>query len=141
MRGKKVNGELRFEKPHVFTLNGVTLKHPHRTLVAVLDWNGDGKMDFIGSNIEHNSATVYFGDGSGDLKGREILRQTDGGVVSCQMNKARDGRTGICAVDWDGDGYLDLLIDQHGMGMWFHRNAGDNRFEPPSQEENKPASA
>ena len=68
-KGVMVDGELRFEKPANFRLNGEELDLPDRLFPGVIDWDGDGKPDLILSN-DAGHVLLYPGDGSLDLGSR-----------------------------------------------------------------------
>ncbi len=141
MRGRLVAGELRFEEPSVFQLNGKPLLHPHRSLPDVVDYDRDGVPDLVGLDIDSN-IVVYLGAGTSNLKAARRLYDTTGRPVSPTMeirnpdiNSSRSGRTGIATTDWDGDGILDLITHKHYFEGWvlLHRGLGSNRFEPPKK--------
>ena len=76
MKGKMVEGELRFSAPKIFKLNGVDLLHPHRTKPGVWDWNGDGSMDLIALNTV-SEIVIYLGNKNSNLSfTREIFPVT-----------------------------------------------------------------
>jgi len=88
-------------------------------LGSFVDWDGDGRMDFIGCEFEH-SIRLYRNVGGGEAgdeprfanrKGQEILRPWSIMMIS-----------GADAVDWNGDGDLDLLTGQGhgGSGLRFY---------------------
>jgi len=139
MKGRRVEGELRFEKPRIFTRDGKPMLHPHRSLPAVFDWNGDGKLDLV-ALLESSDLAVYPGHG-GDALGAPIPLLTTAGepvraaliIISPDINTSPSGRTGIAVADWDGDGRPDLITHKHYMDgrVLLHRQAADGRFEPP----------
>jgi len=135
MRGQMRDGELRFEKPQVFSLEGKILVHPHRVLVDVLDWNGDGKLDVVGVELDAEytyPVTVYFGNGTSDFKGKERLLTTTGAPISVmgRFQQRFGGRAGIKVCDWDGDGHNDLLVHSFSTGVFWYRSDAHGRFEP-----------
>ena len=141
LKGRKVDGELRFERPRVFTLRGGLLRHPHRTLPAVVDWDEDGRLDVIGLDEASNLA-VFIGNGTSDFTSKRSLKTTQGKPVCAALNirnpdisNSRSGRSGIAAADWDGDGRLDLITHKHYFEgfVLFHRGTSDGRFEPPKK--------
>ena len=128
-----------FENPQVFTLGGKNLVHPHRTLPDVVDWNKDGRLNIVGLDTQSN-LVVFLGNGKNDLTSMRALKTTENKAVSAALeiknpsiDTSRSGRSGIAAVDWDGDGQLDLITHKHYFEGWvlFHRGVGGDRFEPP----------
>ena len=141
LKGRPVDGEVRFERPQVFTLRGGLLRHPHRTLPAVVDWDEDGHLDVIGLDEASNLA-VFIGNGTSDVTSKRSLKTTQGKPVCAALNirnpdisNSRSGRSGIAAADWDGDGRLDLITHKHYFEgfVLFHRGTPDGRFEPPTK--------
>jgi hypothetical protein len=83
-----------------------------RTVINLVDWDGDGDRDLITDcmnarlyeNIADDSAP-HFAD-RGDLVAERLVNHN----------------TGPCAIDWDGDGLLDLFVGaESGQIYYFHR--------------------
>lgn len=138
MKGTRIEGELRFQKPQIFHLEGKSMLHPHRCLPGIVDWNQDGYSDIIGFN--HNSdLVVYEGRGSSEFKSVFPLQDLNGEPISASpkiknpsINSSPSGRSGVAAVDWDQDGKLDLITFKHYFDgrVLFYKGVGNNRFEP-----------
>ncbi len=103
-------------KPILF--GGKPVRYVRPNLGSFVDWDGDGKRDLIGCHFE-NSVRFYRNIGSGrpgdepefaDPEGVTILRASSPQMIS-----------GADAVDWNGDGDLDLLTGQGhgGSGLRF----------------------
>ena len=97
---------------------GGTVKYVRPNLGSFVDWDGDGRQDFIGCNFE-NSIRLYrnvaeAGRGAeprfADAEGLTILQASSPQMIS-----------GAHAIDWNGDGDLDLLTGQGhgGSGLRF----------------------
>jgi hypothetical protein len=81
--------------------------------LAVADFNGDGKPDFL------------YGAGSGLLAlnvGGRFLPKPDSGI------NYRPGKIGPTLGDFDDDGLLDLFVPQSDGKCKLFRNTGDGRF-------------
>lgn len=97
-------------KPVLF--GGKPVRYVRPNLGSFVDWDGDGKRDFIACNFE-NSIRLYRNVGSGargvepeftDPEGEMLLRSWTVQMIS-----------GVDVVDWNGDGKLDILTGQgHG---------------------------
>jgi hypothetical protein len=83
-----------------------------------VDWDGDGKRDLIGCGFE-NSVRFYKNGGSGkageepqfmSVQGETIIEPPSPQIIS-----------GADAVDWNGDGDIDILTGQGhgGSGLRF----------------------
>ncbi len=93
---------------------------PNWRSVAVCagDYDSDGFLDIYVSNISSSRNALYRNDGNGSFI--DVTFDTGTGDVG-------DGRT--CAwVDFDGDGFLDLLSTNHLNPTRLFRNLGDGRF-------------
>lgn len=100
-----------------------------RTGAAFADWNGDGLTDFI-THDHTRKATLFLQ--YRDADGRRRLRH--GGRVRLEDGREIDdsivGRTkhwteSFRAVDWDGDGLMDLVYNLAGTGkIYLLRNVG-----------------
>ena len=109
--------ELLWPKPILFGGKKVSYSRPN--LGSFVDWDGDGKKDLIGCNFE-NSIRFYRNVGSGAPGTEPLFAEPEGVVIlraeSPQMISGAD------AVDWDGDGTIDILTGQgHGAsGLRFY---------------------
>jgi uncharacterized protein (TIGR03437 family) len=87
-------------------------------LLAVADFNGDGKLDVVISGF--GSSVLWFGDGTGGFKqGRDTPAYDDPSVSS------------IVAGDFNGDGKLDLALD--GSMLYVYAGDGLGSFPQPYQ--------
>ena len=104
-------------KPILFGGKRVSYVRPN--LGSFVDWDGDGKRDFIGCHFE-NSIRFYKNIGSG---ARDTEPQFAGpeGVVIVQ-GESPQMISGADAIDWNGDGDLDILTGQGhgGSGLRFY---------------------
>ena len=109
--------ELLWPKPILFGGKKATYTRPN--LGSFVDWDGDGKKDLIGCNFE-NSIRFYRNVGSG-APGTEPQFTDPEGVVLLQAESPQM-ISGADAVDWDGNGTIDLLSGQGhgGSGLRFY---------------------
>lgn len=104
--------------------------------VAVADFNGDGHLD-IAIGMHLLGVAVLFGDGTGRFK------SASQGMDPLDPQKAFSSHA-LVAVDWDGDGRLDLVALAEGprlgvrrgsfdlgstMGLVLYRNLGGGTWE------------
>jgi hypothetical protein len=108
---------LLWPKPILFGGQKVSFSRPN--LGSFVDWDGDGKKDLIACNFENN-IRCYRNIGSGAAGTEPQFADPEGVVIltaeSPQMISGAD------AVDFDGDGTLDILTGQgHGAsGLRFY---------------------
>jgi hypothetical protein len=107
LRGHIVDGELRFEEPEMFKLNGEPIDAAWRVQPAVMDYDNDGYLDLIAINTG-NVACLWRGNGTTELSEPHNMLGYDGEPLYLSTAE-RPGRKGIEAVDWNLDGYIDLL--------------------------------
>jgi hypothetical protein len=117
--------------------------------VAVADFNGDGHLD-IALGMHLLGVTVLLGDGSGHFK------DASKGLDPVDPHAAFSSHA-LVAVDWDGDGHVDLIalgegprLSTHptdaksftaGYGTVFYRNRGDATWEKRFNPEPKAGDA
>ncbi len=86
--------------------------------VAFLDYNNDGLPDIFVVSGEGGLSRLYRNDGHGSF--------TD---VTAAMGITRTGwGEGVCAGDFDNDGFIDLFVTYWGQNV-LYRNVGGKRFE------------
>ena len=85
---------------------------------AFIDYNNDGLLDIFVLSGKGGTNRLYRNDGNGHF--------TD---VTAETGLTSDGWSqGVCAGDFDNDGFTDLLVTSWG-GLALYRNIGGRRFE------------
>lgn len=105
----------------------------NQTVAAVVDFNGDGVMDFI---LAEEDGRVAFVRGTGRIDERRApvfeqpvyLRQEPEYLNFSSLSTP-------CAVDWDGDGDLDLIAGEAGGSIAFIENLSGPKVNEPSWAE------
>lgn len=88
--------------------------------LAVADFDGDGRLDAIATNLVRASVAV--------LLGRE-----DGTLAPRLESAVGDEPAGIATADLDGDDILDIVVSSTiGDAVTVSRGIGDGRFLPPT---------
>src|SRR5579864_333405 len=85
---------------------------------AFIDYNNDGLLDIFLLSGAGGTNRLYRNDGNGHFT--EVTDET--GLKSDGWSQ------GVCAGDFDNDGYTDLLVTSWG-GLALYRNVGGQRFE------------
>jgi hypothetical protein len=101
------------------TFGGQSVRYVRPNLGSFVDWDGDGRRDFIACEFENN-VRLYRNVGTGS-RGTEPQFRDPEGVVILQASSPQM-ISGAQAVDWNGDGDLDLLTGQGhgGSGLRFY---------------------
>jgi hypothetical protein len=106
----------------------------------LVDIDGDGHLDILSgsySRMEEDMAGLFqvlYGKGDGTFRKAEALKGTDGKPLVIPAKGAGERTKQICtrpfAVDWDGDGHLDLVVGNiSGTFDWF-KGQGKGKFPP-----------
>lgn len=83
--------------------------------ISIGDWNEDQKLDFATANISSADLTVFVGDGAGRF------------TLSHRLPGSREHS--LEAMDYDGDGHLDMMLGTGLEGITPYRGRGDGTFE------------
>lgn len=91
------------------------------TAASFADWDGDGDLDMLTGNIE---GVVHWNENKGTAKqfkfgARQPLKAGDEPIT------VAEGDSHPVAVDWDGDGVLDLLVGCGDGSVLFYRGERD----------------
>jgi hypothetical protein len=86
--------------------------------VALIDFNNDGLLDIFLLSGVGGTNRLYRNEGDGHFT--DVTKET--GLASSGWSQ------GVCAGDFDNDGFTDLLVTSWG-GLALYRNVGGRRFE------------
>lgn len=110
LRGRVIDGELRFERPVAFEVKGDPIDAAHRVQPAVIDYNNDGHLDLIALD-SNNVVCLWKGNGTKEVSKPERINNHKGNPLqlSEEILTTNSGRKAIEAVDWNMDGITDLV--------------------------------
>ncbi len=103
-------------EPLIIPLNGRPISENIATRPFAVDWNADGRLDLVVGNA---SGTFYLFQGQGNGK---FLPQPAPIMSGDQPLQIKGAHSDPFAVDWDGDGDLDLLSGSSEGGVQWAEN-------------------
>ena len=118
LRNGAAKGEPVLAAPKAILFGGKPVTYVRPNLGSFVDWDRDGKRDLIGCHFE-NSIRFYRNIGSGAPGAEPEFANPEG--VTILTGSSPQMISGADAVDWNGDGDLDILTGQGhgGSGLRF----------------------
>jgi hypothetical protein len=108
-----------------------------------VDLDGDGNRDILSGSYSRSEPSmaglfqVLWGQKDGSFKKAEALKGTDGEpliIPADEQNQIENICTRPFAVDWDGDGNLDLVVGNFAGTFYVFKGEGKGRFQPKPEQ-------